>query len=578
MESNPIASYISIKELFPEEEANLDVFKNYLSDISLTDSIIMCARINNIITHYNTERFNGQQRIVEMLMSAYEISVLNNVASRKKVGKNIVIFFRGQILELLRWIVLYSKDKPNDGETFSSQEIRSKFLRLLLMASDIWTKRLFANWEFESEDFDNKKKIAMGSFRKSTEDSSSALELAKSLGRGWLLFNKYLPLRFPSFKTLFLSTTGLTIEAYYSCLTIIITNFMRLDNTGIFNINQLDNVSSKDVLNKYFEIDCQNAQELRIAIWGEAFNLIDKIPDYNYRPMREKPIFKAEDGRAIILDPVFYSERLSIGPIFLLLNKACGSEIFNYFGYAFEDYGKDILNNMFNLNTNILTKRLYSNVIIKLNKGKECEMDACLNDVTELVLFEMKAVFMDDSSILSNKSEKLIELLNEKYGITANTKKGVGQLARFIEAIIKKKNEALDNCYSKIQVIYPVLLVHDTFLNTPLMGEFLSIMFREAIKPDVIQSTGGIVKGSITIKDLILMTIDELENLETSIQNFGFKDFLYDYTNECSDRKTSIKNFIAFSKYRDKIRQNKNLASQGCEVLEMTKKFFYDKY
>jgi hypothetical protein len=50
------------------------------------------------------------------------------------------------------------------------------------------------------------------------------------------------------------------------------------------------------------------------------------------------------------------------------------------------------------------------------------------------------------------------------------------------------------------------------------------------------------------------MTIQDLENLEKSINNFSLVELLEDYSRECPDRMRSLHNFIAFSGYGAKIR------------------------
>ena len=79
---------------------------------------------------------------------------------------------------------------------------------------------------------------------------------------------------------------------------------------------------------------------------------------------------------------------------------------------------------------------------------------------------------------------------------------------------------------------------------------------------------GEYEKGNIKIKPLILMTIDDLENLETSIEHFGFRQLLADYSSACRDRLMSLHNFFSTSKYGNHAYHNRWLASKSLEILD----------
>jgi hypothetical protein len=63
----------------------------------------------------------------------------------------------------------------------------------------------------------------------------------------------------------------------------------------------------------------------------------------------------------------------------------------------------------------------------------------------------------------------------------------------------------------------------------------------------------GTVPAGKRVAPLTIITIQDLENLERSIEGFGFIDMLRDYDRECPDRMRSLHNFLAFSGYAGKI-------------------------
>ncbi len=162
----------------------------------------------------------------------------------------------------------------------------------------------------------------------------------------------------------------------------------------------------------------------------------EDVPPYDYRPLRERPILRLSDGRTVILDPVFFSERASVGPLFLLSknkpqNKA--NDIFAAFGESFENYAGDILRRMFPEAPGLFNRLSCNLKISETNQSDNMlEIDACLNEVTEIVLFEMKAVWLREEEILTEDHERYLQHLREKYGVAEGTCrdrkiKGVGQ-------------------------------------------------------------------------------------------------------------------------------------------------------
>jgi hypothetical protein len=56
------------------------------------------------------------------------------------------------------------------------------------------------------------------------------------------------------------------------------------------------------------------------------------------------------------------------------------------------------------------------------------------------------------------------------------------------------------------------------------------------------------------VMPLTIITIHDLENLECSIGQFGLRDFLFDYTNDCPHGIRSVHNYLFFSKYKNKLK------------------------
>ena len=142
--------------------------------------------------------------------------------------------------------------------------------------------------------------------------------------------------------------------------------------------------------------------------------------------------------------------------------------------------------------------------------------------------------------------------------------------------IFSEAKIGLADRFDKAKVIYPVLLVHDFLLVAPVYGKFFADEFKRIIEPEFTNRDGVFIKNNMRIKPLILMTIDDLENLETSIEHFGFKKLLEDYSSECKDRIVSLHNFISLSGYSNKMYHNKWIAGKAMEIIDKTKAAIFD--
>ena len=586
MVTNPIGIYIPVSEVFPGVQSDFETFKALLRSLSLTETLFWCARLNLVISDPSEhDHIKKQQFAVNKFLTADEIGAVNDFVRRQGDIRKVTIFFRGQILELVRWVTLWCEDQPGDGTTFEDEEVRRDFAKAAFIASDVWAQRVFGDRFSLDDGVEKARRRGLGSIRKSIEAISTGSDLVRTLGRGWALFSEYFPKRYTAFEREFKAVAGLSVKEYYICLCGIINSFMDPKrNSGIFDSTTLGKSTPyAAVLSSYLSLESQTADHLRDALWSgvpEHIKDFDDAPPYDYRPLREKPILMARDGRAIIIDPVFYSEKSSVGPLFYLVRETSSEKanhIFGAFGHAFEEYSCDILRRMFPQTTGVLSKRLECNSVIQESHRaqSQIEIDASLDDVVEIIIFEMKAVWLREDEILVDEHEKFLEHLRKKYGVTSRGHgdrkvKGVGQLAMIISILASEDFATYNDTLTEAQLVYPVLVVHDPFLRAPVYGYFLASEFKACLAPDAKYTVGNFRKGHLRIVPLIIMTIEDLENLETSVEHFALRDLLSDYSRECSDRLSSLHNFIASSHYRKKIYHSRSIASNALEILKET--------
>jgi hypothetical protein len=90
------------------------------------------------------------------------------------------------------------------------------------------------------------------------------------------------------------------------------------------------------------------------------------------------------------------------------------------------------------------------------------------------------------------------------------------------------------------RTIYPVLIVHDQRLSYAGIGPFLNQAFRRYL---------GEVPAGVRVDNLIILTVADVENLASSVENFGFAEFLKDYATQVPGRQVSVLNFMSASRY-----------------------------
>ena len=253
-------------------------------------------------------------------------------------------------------------------------------------------------------------------------ETSSGIDPSQALGRGHTMFADYFPKFYPDFEKEFTKKAGMSSADYYLCLSAMIANFLELTPeillrgaaySGIFDINTFcDAVApeARPLFSQYLCLESQTPDDLRRSLWGHArIEELSGNKPCDLKPLRERPILRVSDGRAIIMDPVFYTEKPTVGPLFFLaagLTRQKSNQLFGAFGSSFENYVNNIFERMYPASTGLLAKRFIKNLRGKDRALNEIEIvDGYLEDISEAVLFEAKAVWVRNEVILDDNHE-----------------------------------------------------------------------------------------------------------------------------------------------------------------------------
>ena len=128
----------------------------------------------------------------------------------------------------------------------------------------------------------------------------------------------------------------------------------------------------------------------------------------------------------------------------------------------------------------------------------------------------------------SGNTSLLLQEMDKKYGRLGE---GISQLATNIEFLFhaipteRKKIKGLGFYCSNARIVFPILVVNELSLEFGIANWKLIQWFDDVIKTKNIDST-------ISIKPLLTITIENLENMMPYINNndFTFKDFVQFYT------------------------------------------------
>lgn len=571
-----VGVFVPVSAVFPGVQTDIGTFVGLLGTLSRTDVVFWCARLNHVMTNASDQPHMGRQAFgVRQFFTIDEARLIDRFA--RNHGGDVTVFFRGSLLEIIRWAVLACHDHPTDGRTFENPEVRRTFAEVALIASEMWGSRVYGGALSLEEGIDAARERSIGSFRKGIEGGMVAPELAHSLGRGWQIFQRLLPSIDASFADRFKAAVGLTTEEYYACCCACITQFlMKRSEATIFDSKTLGgNTIQPALVRRFVDLESQTLIELRDAWWGSA--QVDEIlarplPLYDYRPIREKPLLRASDGRTIIIDPIFVSDKVAIGPLFHVLRgcgRAIANQLFADFGTAFERYIQETLRRAFPKPADDLFDPLSIGLTERSPTG-EYELDACLNYVTDLILFEIKGTWPREEELTPDNSASLVQSLRRQYGISEDGNKGTAQLARVVNAIAGHEWLGPTQEFRQVNRIVPVLVVHDILLGAPGFGVFVAAEFDRALGPGERMATGERLKGDVRVLAPIVLTVEDLELLEVSIEHFSLRAVLFDYSEACPDRMTSFHSFLtASAKYSCQLYANRDLAAAAMEPLRI---------
>lgn len=326
---NPTAIFLPYDAVFDDGTVSFDMFKQTVRLLSRTDALFWCARLNLMLADTNIDEKTRLNNILGTIFTSDQIAKLNEYGRKREEQSSIQPIIRGTLLELIRWVCLLCSDHSDDGVTFNKPEVRDTFARALLMANDLWGRRVYGDNIFgKGNTLEEKRRNSLSITRRVAMETVIRQQPFEALTRGKILFQDFMTRYYNDFESDFQNATGVSIEDYFNCATALLSHYMNSEtksrvgsksDSGIFTIDACIKAAPhlEKELCAYFAVQSSTADELKDAIWKtDITEPADFIVSYDLKPIRERPVLAANDNRRIIVDPLFYVEQESVGPLF----------------------------------------------------------------------------------------------------------------------------------------------------------------------------------------------------------------------------------------------------------------------
>ena len=454
--------------------------------------------------------------------------------------------------------------------------------------NSLWERRIYHDQLNSKGDLTTRRLNLLPRFRRSISESARGPDLTQAFVRGRTLICDRLCAVDAEFSDSFQNATELSLEEYYSCLLLIVLRSLGIDvapginpifSHRLFNPLEIMNAEIQAAFSRFMALWSQSAAALTASLWQGNFEPRESdFLTFEHRVIRSKPIFRIRDDLAIVMDPVFLAEMATAGPLFVADNV---EEALQNFGNSFEDYCSQLLNQIYP-EVPELVRRFSRGPVGSSKIGSKVQLaDSMLDCGDKTVFIEAKAVWIREDKIESSAND-YISFLRSKYGAviagdSREQRKGVAQLANSIRQLARGDWKPDDRDLMICDHIVPLLLVYDSLIDAPLHPWFLAREFAMLLDPSDVNWNGRSIRiGRFLVSSLIVITIDDLEALESSTKSFGICELLQDYSAALPDRLDSLHNYIvADRKYGTQLFIANEFKNSSAESLSALRKAWF---
>jgi hypothetical protein len=584
-EHNPVRVFVPHDAVFPHHASDFEEFRQLVTGLSRTDALLWCARLNLHLGHpWIDTSEDVQKAFVAKFFGAEEVERLN--AFVRVHGTEISVFSRAQLLELIRWIALWSHDHDDDGNTFRDPGVRQRFARAALIASEVWGRRLYRDDFAIRDSLDLTRRRVLAALREAHVATSDGPHPLLAIARGACIMEHLRNLA-PEIDRELVRATGLALDEYFSVVMYVasqsfpnsVKQFIEVEKSGLLRTAQDASGQTRvhSVLEAYLGQYSQTPDELRASLWGTRDDATEEeAGPLNLNALRAKPLLRVANDRGIVIDPVVFLECAAVGPLFHLVHAFPGraNGWFGKFGDAFEDYFHELMARTFVAPEGLaLVRRYVPNAMAWDQAGNCVEIaDAILFDQEAAVIMEAKAVWLrEDRSGSDTDPQRYLQHLREKYGASVDGAgervKGLGQLARALRGLASGSHHLHDLDLSGVRRLVPVLVVHDVHVTAFVHGHILAAEFAALFGVDAVRSQWQSMRlGNLQVEQLIVLTVEDVEFLESVSTKVPIVQLLINYASSSKDRMLSFRDFLCLT-HPNLLRFNSKLLTKAEEML-----------
>src|SRR5690349_18255773 len=108
-----VGTFITVEELYPYLKSDSTSLLILLAKLSRNDTLLTCARINTFISGPGTLTDKERQELpLGYLCQPEDLRKINEFVRSRGGANRVTVFFRGQLLELLRWVAKHCFNLP----------------------------------------------------------------------------------------------------------------------------------------------------------------------------------------------------------------------------------------------------------------------------------------------------------------------------------------------------------------------------------------------------------------------------------------------------------------------------------
>ena len=205
---------------------------------------------------------------------------------------------------------------------------------------------------------------------------------------------------------------------------------------------------------------------------------------------------------------------------------------------------------------------------------RDLEIDGMVQAGHFQFVFEVKSLFLKESTIVPRDPDLYIQALRSRYVVDPDSDrphKAVSQLVRLVRALEAEMVNADDNERLRVTLVFPIMVVHDELLSAPLHGRFFAEEFKVLLAPEDVLTSGQMrLSSRLRVAPMVVLTVADIEDLESSAGALSMTQVLAEYSSAMPNRELSFHDFIAGTRLAALMSANSELANRGTELLRET--------